>query len=44
MATDRIIETPAEQQRLKTLYDYCVLDSGREQQFDDLVLLASRIF
>jgi len=43
MAANRLIETPAEQQRLKTLYDYCVLDSGREQQFDDLVLLASRI-
>ncbi|CAG0998123.1 Response regulator PleD [Burkholderiales bacterium] len=43
MATDRVIETPVEQARLKTLYDYCVLDSGREQQFDELVLLASRI-
>ncbi len=43
MAADRIIETPAEQLRLKTLYDYCVLDSGQEPQFDDLVLLASRI-
>ncbi|MBI3147523.1 MAG: sensor domain-containing diguanylate cyclase [Betaproteobacteria bacterium] len=43
MAADRIIETPAEQTRLKTLYDYCILDSGHEQQFDELVLLATRI-
>lgn len=39
----RMVQAPAEQLRLKTLYDYCVLDSGREQQFDDLAQLAARI-
>jgi diguanylate cyclase (GGDEF)-like protein len=41
---DGIMNDHADQLRLKTLYDYCVLDSGREQQFDDLVLLAARVF
>lgn len=44
MPSDPILaERPEEQLRLRTLYDYCVLDSGQEAQYDELALLASRI-